>query len=144
MPASTSSVASRLKLLSGYRSLTHLLGLLILVQAVLAGNSNVLPYDGELDIFIHGMVGNVSFLVATIALVLALVARAPKGAIIVSGVIVVLLIAQIGLGYSAESARGAGAWHIPLGVLLFGLSVFQISKATAVVKDTSALERANG
>lgn len=134
MPASTSSLASRLKLLSGYRALAHLLGLLVLIQAWMAGQS----LFGDFSIVVHGIVGNVSYLIAVVALVLAAVARAPKGALIVAAVVVLLMTVQIGIGYMGRESAGAASWHIPNGVLLFGLTVFQISKATAVVKGTAA------
>jgi hypothetical protein len=45
----------------------------------------------------------------------------------------VLVIAQIGLGYTATSDNGsaeAAAWHIPNGVLIFGLTITQLSLDT--------------
>ena len=41
------------------------------------------------------------------------------------GVLVVLVVIQIALGYQLRDGSGeAGAWHVPNGVLIFGLSVF--------------------
>lgn len=134
MPTATSPPASRTKLLRGYLALAALLAALVLVQAWMAGTSNALPYGGDLDIVLHGIVGNVSYLIAVAALVVALVARAPKGAVAVSAVIVALMTAQIGLGYSAGANRSAGAWHIPLGVLIFGLAVHQTFRASTLAR----------
>jgi hypothetical protein len=137
MPTATSSVTSRLKLLNGYRTLAGLLAILILVQAWMAANSNQMLYGGEIDIVLHGIVGNVSYLVAVGALVVALVARATKGAIVVAFLVVVLMTTQIGLGYTARTNQAAGSWHIPNGVLLFGLAVFQVTQAQALIRGAS-------
>jgi hypothetical protein len=138
VPTATSPVASRRRLLIGYQALAGLLAVLVLVQAWLAGSSDVLPYGGDIDIVVHGIVGNVSYLVAVGALVLAIVARADKVAIGVAAVIVVAMTAQIGLGYSAGTNRAAGAWHIPLGVAIFGLAVYQVSQARGLVRGDAA------
>jgi len=120
-----SSAAPRSGALSAYRALAHVLPVLVLIQAWMAGSSNVL--FGSLDIDLHGMVGNVTFLLALIVFALALVARAGGPAIVVSGVLALLLFAQIGLGYIGRDTEAAAAWHIPNGVLIFGLATYQIS-----------------
>jgi hypothetical protein len=33
---------------------------------------------------------------------------------------------QIALGYNAKDSPSAGAWHIPNGVLIFGLTTWQL------------------
>ena len=134
MPAASSPVASRAKLLTGYRSLAHILPLLVLVQAWMAGESARL--FGDLDIVAHGILGNVSYLLAVAALVLTLVARANKGAVLVAAAVVVLMTVQIGLGYSGRDSDDAAAWHIPNGVAIFGLAVYQVSVSSALVKGT--------
>ena len=142
MPTASSPVASRAKLLTTYRGLAHVLPLLVLVQAWMAGHSDALGY-GDFDITVHGIVGNVSYLLAVAALVLTLVARANKGAMVVAAVIVALMTIQIGLGYSGRDSRGAAAWHIPNGVAIFGLAVYQVSVATALVKGTRRADLAS-
>ena len=134
MPTASSPVASRAKLLNGYRALAGLLAVLVLVQAWMAGHSNRL--FGDLDITIHGIVGNVSYLIAVGALVLTIVARANKATIGVAAAIVVLMTLQIGLGYSGRDAADAAAWHIPNGVAIFGLAVYQVSQARALARGT--------
>jgi len=37
------------------------------------------------------------------------------------------VVVRIGLGYSVRDSSEAGAWHVPNGVLIFGLSVFLLS-----------------
>ncbi|HUF31939.1 MAG TPA: hypothetical protein VMN58_01870 [Acidimicrobiales bacterium] len=130
MADATSPVASQAKLLAGYRALAGLFAVLVLVQAWMAGRSDVL--FGDIDIVLHGVVGNVSYLVAVGALVVAIVARADKVAIGVSAVLVVAVTAQIGLGYTGRTTLAAAAWHIPLGVAIFGLAVFQLSQALSL------------
>ena len=58
MPTASSPVASRAKLLNIYRILAHVLPLLVLIQAWMAGHSDRL--FGALDIVAHGILGNVS------------------------------------------------------------------------------------
>ena len=141
MPTASSPVASRAKLLNIYRGLAHVLPLLVLIQAWMAGHSDALGY-GDFDITIHGILGNVSYLLAVAALVLTLVARANKGAVVVAAAVVVLMTIQIGLGYSGRDSNGAAAWHVPNGVAIFGLTVYQVSLATSLVKGTKRLDAA--
>jgi hypothetical protein len=140
MPTATSPVASRTRLLNGYRALAGLLVILVLVQAWMAGQSNTL--FGDIDIVAHGIVGNISYLIAVGALVLAVVVRANKAAVLASALLVVLMTAQIGLGYSGRESVDAAAWHIPVGVAIFGLAVHQLSVAAALAKGTAAAGRA--
>lgn len=136
MPTASSPVASRAKLLGGYRALAGLVAVLVLVQAWMAGSSERL--FGSLDIVTHGIVGNISYLLAIGALVLTIVARADKSAIGVAAAIVVLMTIQIGLGYTGRSSNDAAAWHIPNGVAIFGLAVYQVSQARSLSRDTAA------
>lgn len=138
MPTASSPVASRARLLNGFRALAGLLALLVLVQAWMAGHSDQL--FGDLDIVAHGIVGNVSYLIAVGALVLTIVARANKATIGVAAAIVVLMTVQIGLGYSGRSSVDASAWHIPNGVAIFGLAVYQVSQARALARGTARTE----
>ena len=69
--------------------------------------------------------------------VLTIVARANKATIGVAAAIVVLMTLQIGLGYSGRDSADAAAWHIPNGVAIFGLAVYQVSQARALAKGTA-------
>lgn len=97
---------------------------LVLVQAFLAGRG--LWLDTDL-IDLHGMLANAIFLVVVAQLVLAVaigVRGAPGQRLLASNAVLVLLVLmQTGLGYSGRTDMEARAWHIPLGVLIFGLSV---------------------
>lgn len=74
----------------------------------------------------HGVVGNITFVFALATLVLAWRAR-QKPATTVAAVLAVLIGAQIGLGYSGRETLEAAAWHVPMGVTIFGLAVYQMT-----------------
>jgi heme A synthase len=75
---------------------------------------------------VHGVVGNVTFAFALATLILAWRARL-RPATTVAAVLVVLISAQIGLGYSGRDSLEAAAWHVPMGVTIFGLAVYQLT-----------------
>lgn len=137
MPTATSPPASRDALLLAHFVLAILLTMGVLLQAYLAATSERIGY-GDMSITVHGMVANVVYLVAVGMLVVTIVARAPRGALIGAIAAVVLLTAQIGMGYVAESNATVGAIHIVNGVLLFGLAGHQIGQASALRKGRAA------
>ena len=96
---------------------------LVLVQAVLAGRGWFV--DAGL-IEVHGWVGNATFLAVVGQVVLAYAARnrwaAGRAELGLSALLLVLVIAQIGLGYSGRESSGAASWHVPNGVLIFGVT----------------------
>jgi len=112
----------------------HRLGALTLVilvaaQAVIAGQH----IFGSWGIGVHAAIGNAAF---TLALLLAAVAwlrldRRPLS--VISIAIVVLLTAQIGLGYATRDSESAAALHIPLGVAVFGAVLYQLLVAWPVL-----------
>ena len=95
--------------------------LLILVQAIFAGRG-LFGHPGGLDT--HAMIGNVTLLALVVLVVVAIVAavrRAASWGIVAAGVVLLILgVVQMSLGYSAHDSgnTSAGAWHIPLGVLI--------------------------
>jgi hypothetical protein len=104
-----------------YRWLSILTALLLLIQPILAGQ---FLYNGKSDyVDIHEALANVIFLTAAGQLILAFLARRTYGFGLVGHNIglVVLVVAQIGLGYAGRPNDSAMAYHIPLGVLLFGM-----------------------
>ena len=98
--------------------------LLVLTQAVLAGRG---LYINHSAIDIHGMVANGIALLVVVQAVLAWLAlsrgNAGRALFGVCLALVVLVFAQIGLGYSGRDGGNAAALHIPNGVLILGLSV---------------------
>ena len=104
------------------RILAHILPVLILAQAFIAGRA----IYGGWSITLHGVIGNVTFVIAVATLALAWRAGIRR-ATIMAAVLVVLLIAQIGLGYTGRETPEAAAWHVPLGVTVFGLAVYLLT-----------------
>lgn len=122
---STTTAPTRPGLHTASRAVTHALPAFILVQAVMAGRSQRL--FGTWSIVAHGVLGNVSFLLALAGLTLAALGRLGRPAVLVAGSLVLLLTIQIGLGYAGRASLGAAAWHIPNGVAIFGLAVYNIT-----------------
>ena len=108
------------------RGIGYLLAALVLLQAVVAGQSTF----GDWDIQVHGWMGNGSFALGLVLLALALASRAPRRSVLIAAALTVALFAQVGLGYAGRTALGAASWHIPLGVAIFGLAIFNVA-ATA-------------
>ncbi len=119
-------------LTTALRVSTITLAVSVLIQAWLGSSGFFQNEPGRIDV--HAMLGNFMFLVAVIQLGMTFYAM-PKGLasrnlLILASVTVLLLIAQIGLGYSTrgDNAIDALAWHLPNGVLLMG-----VTTATAVL-----------
>lgn len=110
-----------------------ILGIVFLL-AVLAGRFLFL---GDLIIELHGYIGNGVFVLALVNLGLALRARASGPDTAVAFAIVLLVFAQIGLGYVGRDTADAAAIHIPNGVLLMGLAGYQFA-TTRVAATTPA------
>jgi hypothetical protein len=102
-----------------HQVLTGIVVVLVLVQAVLAGQFLI----GETTISLHGTIANASFAVGLLAAVLALLARLPRWLVVLSLALLAALFVQVGLGYAGRTSLEAKSWHIPLGVTTFGLSI---------------------
>ena len=96
---------------------------LVLSQAVAAGQATF----GDWEIEVHGWMGNASFALGLLLLVLAVASRAGRVAVGTAAALVVAMFAQVGLGYAGRTALGAASWHIPLGVAIFGLAVCNLT-----------------
>lgn len=108
-----------------YAPLAIVVAVLVLVQAVLAGR----VLFGSWSITVHGVVGNATFALAAVLTGVTVVARAGRHAVAVAVTLVIVLTAQIGLGYAGRVSVEAAAWHIPNGVLAFGLAAHQLTLA---------------
>jgi hypothetical protein len=119
---------ARPALLGWLRASATLVVGLVLVQAIFAGRGMFVAGD-ELEL--HGYIGNATFTVAIAqaALVYFTGFRGRFGALLLgaSALLVLLLTAQLGLGYSGRESMQAAAWHVPNGVLIFGLSAAYLS-----------------
>jgi hypothetical protein len=98
----------------------RLLALGVLANAVIAGRTLI----GEWDILVHGIIGNGVFVLSLLAVVFAIGAGAGRAVVIATAVLLVLVFAQVGLGYSGRTSLDARAWHIPNGVAIFGLATW--------------------
>jgi hypothetical protein len=105
--------------------LAGVIAALLLVQAVIAGRSEVL--FGSWDIEVHGWVGNGLFVLVVANLAVAVVRRASTAELTVAAALGMLTFAQVGLGYVGREQLEAAAWHIPNGVLLMGLGAYQLA-----------------
>jgi type IV secretory pathway VirB2 component (pilin) len=112
-----------------------ILSLLILLQAVLAGRGQFVDRD---FIALHGHTGNVVVVVAVVQFGLTLLAglrgRLRVGLLAMTGLLAGLIVLQTGLGYMGRTLMEAAAWHIANGVLIFGLSVSNISMVLRVLR----------
>ena len=96
---------------------------IVLIQAALIGQA---LYIGDASrLALHGYLGNAAFLGAVVLVgLLALGARRgelPRAALALSILVAVLMVAQIGLGYSGRGGGWPAAVHIPNGVLVTAL-----------------------
>ena len=80
------------------------------------------------SISLLGVVGTSVLALQGVLILLLVVRRASASVKVTAALFFVLLVAQIGLGYSARSTHGTVAVHIPLGVALFGLAGLQIDR----------------
>jgi hypothetical protein len=121
--AAAMSPLARPSLLTPLRVVAALVGLAVFVQAIFAGQGLFIDTD-NLDI--HGMIGNLTLLLALAQAGLVFFAGFPRrdrtSFLIRSLVLLVLVVAQLGLGYSGRDGGTAAALHIPNGVAIMGLA----------------------
>ena len=108
-----------------YRLTGYVLAVAVLLQAVVAGRS----LFGDWDIEVHGWMGNGSFVLGLVLVALTIRCRTGRPAVLTAIALAAALFAQVGLGYAGRSALSAAAWHVPLGVLIFGLAIFNVTLA---------------
>lgn len=113
----------RPQLLSPIVALSWANAIIVLIMAVLGGRFFVEP--SVIDV--HGYIGNLFFalVVAQAGLIFMAGIGGWLGKTLVglAAIGVLLVVAQLGLGYSGRESATAMAWHIPNGVLIFGLSI---------------------
>ena len=116
----------------GYRGVVVATAALVLVQAVLAGRGWFVDL-GLIEV--HGWVGNVTFLGAIAQAALAFAGwrggALGRAEVVLGALLVALIVAQLGLGYSGRESAGAASWHIPNGVLIFGVDAATLALALA-------------
>ena len=107
--------------------------LLAILQAVLAG---LFISGEEIDAMdAHEVMSNVIVVAAAVQLVLVFLVRDWSQFRLLYWVagLLVLVIAQVGLGYGSEESTLPEAIHIPLGVFIFGLAL--VISMLAVLED---------
>ncbi len=114
---------ARPSLLTPLRIVAALVSVTVFVQAIFAGQGLFIDTD-NLDI--HGVIGNLTLLLvlAQAGLVVFAGFRGSErvGFLARSLVLVVLVVAQLGLGYSGRDGGTAAALHVPNGVAIMGLA----------------------
>jgi hypothetical protein len=103
---------------------------LIVVQAAMVGET---MFGGRSLIALHGSIGNLTFLLAAITLALAWSAKRSGLALLLTFTTVLLLFAQIGLGYLGHRTglATASSVHVALGVLVTGVSAAAAMRCTS-------------
>ena len=125
---SNQTVSSGSGIATGLKATTAIMALGILVQAILGSNGF---FQGEPDLITgHAQLGNLLFLVAGIQAVLAFMGTqkgfVSRNFVIASVVLLLLVVAQIGLGYGSRDSVDSLTWHLPNGVLLMGISTYTL------------------
>lgn len=105
------------------RVVAPLTSLAVLIQAIFAGQG--LFNDTDL-ITVHGGIGNLTLLLVLIQTGMVLFAgfRGRTRAILLglNLLLPALVVVQLALGYAGNDGGQAAAWHVPNGVLIFGLT----------------------
>jgi len=125
------SAAAPSPLWTALRWLSVVLAIGIIVMAALVGQG---IWNGERGLITgHGHLGNGIFALAAIQFVIAVLLYQKKQIsamhMVITFALVVLLLAQAGLGYSGRANSSLIAWHLPNGVLLMGLATFNAALA---------------
>lgn len=107
--------------IKGYQAIATVTATLVILQAVLAGRFLFVDPDA---INLHEVVANILSGLIFIQVALAFLAPFSKRTLIrvATGLLAGLIVAQTGLGYAGRDEADAAAVHVPLGVLIFGLS----------------------
>jgi hypothetical protein len=113
------------------RWLAAVTAVLVLIQAFLIGQA--LYVNGMTTVELHGWLGSGSFVLSLLLAGVTFLAyrrgEASIGLVTVAAVVVVLMVAQLGLGYSGRRGGLPASLHIPNGVLIAGL-LFSLVQAS--------------
>ncbi len=130
---------TRPQLVQPFKLVSALTVVLVLIQAFMAGRGVFLKPDLLKD---HGNVGTVTFIsvVAQSLLVYAIgLEGALKNRLLYLNLILIILVAiQLALGYNGRDSATAAAWHVPNGVLIFGLACFNLALAAQIPRRGAA------
>jgi len=122
----SSTTAARPGLAKAHVALAYVMPVLVLVQAALAGRH---LFEGS-SISVHGVLGELTFALTVVGVVLAVVRRCDGVVFAVAIALMALSFAQVGLGFVGRDTAAAAAWHTPTGVAIFGLTTYQLALLT--------------
>lgn len=116
---------------AGLRWLSVAVAIGVFLMALLIGQG---VWGGERGLVTgHGHLGNALFVLAIAQFAVAVVLYQRKALaalpMVLAFTVLVLLFAQAGLGYSGRADASLISWHVPLGVLIMGLSSFTATLA---------------
>jgi hypothetical protein len=106
-----------------HQAVVTVIPVLVLVQAAIAGQH---LFEGA-SISVHGILGNITFALTVVGVVVAVARRSAGVVFFVAVALAALAFAQIGLGYVGRETTAAAAWHVPVGVTIFGLACYQLA-----------------
>jgi hypothetical protein len=111
--------------------------LLVVVQAAMIGET---MFGSSSLIALHGSVGNLTFVLAAAALALGWIARVPGATLLLLFTSILLLFAQIGLGYLGHRTgfATASSVHVGLGVAIAVLSAAAAMRCTLTPQGAAA------
>lgn len=115
--------AARLR--RNFRGLAVIVFLLTAIQAVLGSAGFFRPADSTDYTSLHELIANALFPLALVLFGLSFISRFlhRNRMIIWTGLLLIAIISQIGLGYSARNNVSLLSWHIPSGVAIFGFAL---------------------
>jgi hypothetical protein len=142
-PTNATTQSSQSSFWTAIRWLSIVIAAGIVIMALVIGQG---VWGGERGLITgHGHLGNTIFALSAVQFVLAVVLYQRKQVsavhMVITFALVVLLLAQAGLGYSARSNSSLIAWHVPNGVLLMGIATFNM--ALAWMRPTAVPARAS-
>jgi hypothetical protein len=105
-----------------YRAVAILSAILFIVQPILAGQFLFNGHSGLKDV--HRIIGDILILTVAGQLLAGFLARRTFGIGLVmhNAALLFLTFAQVGLGEAGRDHSSQLAYHVPLGVLLFGMA----------------------
>jgi len=130
--------AARLR--KNFRGLAVIVFVLTAAQAVLGPAGLFRPTDSTDYSAIHEIIANALFLLGLVLFGLVFLAQFEhrNRMIVWTGLLLVAIISQIGLGYSSRGDGSLLTWHIPSGVAVFGLALVVMLLSFGLRFDTDA------
>ncbi len=115
--------AARLR--RNFRGIAVIVFVMTAAQAFLGSAGFFRTSDGDDFTAVHGFIANALFPLAVILFGLVFLAQFQhrNRMLIWTGLLLIAIISQIGIGYSARDNVSLLSWHIPSGVAIFGFAL---------------------